>query len=263
MKPDSTQSLPEQPRIIATIEARMTSSRLPGKVLMEAGGRPLLQIMVERVLRSRFVHGIVIACTDRPADDAIVSKAEAWGIPSFRGSEENVLERVLQAGESQNADILVELTGDCPLIDPELIDDAIEGFLSLFPNCRYVSNTGPDISIPWGMDVEVFTLRDLAAIYEQGPDDLDREHVSYPFYRKENREAFSPYFIKYIDDRNRPDLRITLDYPQDYELIKHAYEELSCFSKEFGVRDVIHWLDAHPGLRDRSIEVRKAENSLE
>ena len=109
-------------KIVASIEARMTSSRLPGKVLMLADGKPLLQHMIERIQKSKLVDEIVVATTVNASDMPIVHLCEQLGIKAFRGSEDDVLQRVLDAQASVNSDVIVELTGDCPLIDPEVID---------------------------------------------------------------------------------------------------------------------------------------------
>jgi spore coat polysaccharide biosynthesis protein SpsF len=245
------------PRIVAGVEARMTSSRLPGKVLMPAGGKPLLQILIERLRRSRFINDIVVATTVNPQDDAIVALCKALGVQSFRGSELNVLERVCGAARAMQADIYVEITGDCPLIDVELADGVIEEFFARAPECRYCSNTGPAISMPWGFDAQVFRADDLCAILADNPDEADKEHVSYRFYRPESGDRYKPYFVQYAGELNRPELRVTLDYPEDYELIKATYEALAPQNPYFTALDVIRWLDANPAFRDAAIRVRE------
>lgn len=246
-----------QKRIVASIEARMTSSRLPGKVLMEAGGKPLLQILIERLKKSRFIHDIVVATTVNAQDDPIIALAEQLGVKSFRGSELNVLERVCGAAKSVNAEVLVEITGDCPLIDAGLVDGVIEAFLAHFPEHRYFSNTGPEISMPWGFDAQVFLAEDLYDINANNPDKEDQEHVSYRFYRKESGDKYKPFHIKYTGELNRPELRVTLDYREDYELIKAAYEALVPQNPDFTAVDVIRWLDQNPAVRDAAIRVRE------
>jgi spore coat polysaccharide biosynthesis protein SpsF len=252
-----------QYRITATIEARMTSSRLPGKVLMQAGGKPLLQILMERLRRSRFVGDIVVATTTNPQDDAIAALCEtlhsSLGVHCFRGSELNVLERVCGAARSVDADILVEITGDCPLLDPVLVDGMITLFVEQYPHHRYVSNTGLNISMPWGFDVQVFKAEDLYAINANNPDEHDKEHVSYGFYRPERNGNYAPLFHAYTGELNRPELRVTLDYREDYELIKAAYEALSPHNPHFCAVDVIRWLDQNPALRDAAIRVREGK----
>lgn len=235
----------------------MTSSRLPGKVLMTAGGKPMLEILIERLQQAKCLDAIIVATTINAQDDPIAALCERLGIPVFRGSEMNVLERVCGAAQKMSAEILVEITGDCPLIDPTLVDAAIATFLARYPTNRYVSNSGPDISMPWGFDVQVFMAADLYAINADSPDEQDREHVSYRFYRPESGNQYQPYFIQYTGELNRSELRVTLDYHEDYELIKAAYESLSQKNSLFGAVDVIRWLDSQPAIRDAAIACRK------
>lgn len=235
----------------------MTSSRLPGKVLMTAGGKPMLEILIERLQRTKCLDAIIVATTINAQDDPIATRCERLGIPVFRGSEMNVLDRVCGAARKMSAEVLVEITGDCPLIDPALVDAAIATFLDRYPGNRYVSNSGPDISMPWGFDVQVFMAADLYAINADNPDEQDREHVSYRFYRPESGNHYQPYFIQYTGELNRPELRVTLDYREDYELIKSAYESLARQDSFFGAVDVIRWLDSHPKIRDAAIACRK------
>src|SRR3954454_8823993 len=126
--PDASATMQRMERVVATIEARMTSSRLPGKVLLPAVGKPLLELMVERLQRSRHLDAIVIATTEDASSDPLEELAERLGIGCFRGSEDDVLARVLGAARAYDADLIVELTGDCPLIDPALVDLHVERF---------------------------------------------------------------------------------------------------------------------------------------
>lgn len=249
--------LSQKPKIVASIEARMTSSRLPGKVLMTADGKPMLEILVERLQRAHCIDAIIVATTVNAQDNPIATLCERLGIPVFRGSEMNVLERVCSAAQKMSAEVLVEITGDCPLIDPTLVDAAIATFLERYPANRYVSNSGPNISIPWGFDVQVFMAADLYTINADNPDEQDREHVSYRFYRPESGDQYQPYFIRYTGELNRPELRVTLDYHEDYELIKSAYESLAPKNSLFGAVDIIRWLDSQPTIRDAAIACRE------
>ena len=197
--------------IVASIEVRMTSSRLPGKVLMDASGKSMLQIMIERVKRSQMIHDLVIATTTNTDDDPIIELCKKLDIKYFRGSEPDVLKRVLDAHGMMGSDIIVELTGDCPLMDPEVIDKTIKLFLDGQPSldCA-VSVQVPKRLIPDGMDVEVFRYRDLAEIEQQISDPYVREHVSPYFYQSgkykwkslELHEAWiRPYFLRITEIR--------------------------------------------------------------
>jgi spore coat polysaccharide biosynthesis protein SpsF len=243
----------------AIIEARMTSSRLPGKVLMQAAGKPLLQILIERLRRCQSLDGIIVATTINATDDPIEELCGKLGAGCFRGSEENVLERVCQAAQKFDVRQIVEITGDCPLVDPWQVDHAVEIFLSEQPFTRYLSNVSPGGDAPQGMNVQVFKSEDLLEILSGDPDELDREHVSYGFYREENRGKYRPVYINYPPPLNRPDIWVTLDYEEDYQLIKQIYEELSAEKSAFTLRDVVEWVDATPALHQKCKNLRGLE----
>lgn len=243
----------------AIIEARMTSSRLPGKVLKPAAGKPLLQILIERLMCCQSLGAIIVATTSNPTDNPIEELCRKLGARCFRGSEENVLERVFLAAQQFDVRTIVEITGDCPLVDPWQIDHAVENFHSGQPSTRYLSNGSPGGNAPQGMNVQVFKIADLLEILSGEPDELDREHVSYGFYREENRGKYQPVYITYPHPLNRPDIWVTLDYQEDYELIKRIYEELSLEKPDFSLRDVIKWVDANPALHQKCKNLRGLE----
>src|SRR5262249_10453488 len=158
-------------RTVCTIEARMTSSRLPGKVLLEAAGKPLLAHMVERLRRARTLDAIVIATTEEAASDPIVALAEQLGVGCFRGGEEDVLARVLGAAQAYDAELIVETTGDCPLIDPEVVDLVVERFNE--GGVDYCSNT-LERTYPRGLDTQAFPTAVLAEVAELTQEPPDR-----------------------------------------------------------------------------------------
>ena len=145
-------------KIVATIEARMGSTRLPQKVMRPIMGRPMLDLMIERVKRAKLLNEIVIATSINEKDKVLEDLAKRTGVRCFRGSEDDVLDRVLNAAKSVNADIIVELWGDTPLIDPTIIDDAIEYFLD---NQYDLVSTCLDKTFPWGMSLLVFPYKIL------------------------------------------------------------------------------------------------------
>ena len=242
--------------VIAIIEARMTSSRLPGKVLMPVGGKPLLQVLIERLGRAKLLDGIVVATTVNADDDEIEALCNRMGAGCFRGSEENVLERVCGAATSFGADTLVEVTGDCPLVDPRQVDQAVEVFRNEYPHSLYVSNCTPIGNSPDGLNVQVFKAKDLMDILNDNPDDMDREHVSCRFYSEERAAKYRPRYICYDSPLDRPDICVTLDYREDYELIKALYEDLITSNEMFGLPEVIAWIDRHPEMHRRCKELR-------
>ena len=162
-------------KIIATIEARLTSSRLPGKIMMQAAGKPMLEFLVDRLRAVSSIDDIVLATTVNSTDDILVEFSEKVDIACYRGSEEDVMSRVIGAAESLDADLIVEITSDCPIIDPEIIEQTIQMFK--VHNADYVSNCHVR-SYPVGMDVQVFPLEILQRSAVMTNDDLDHEHVT-------------------------------------------------------------------------------------
>jgi spore coat polysaccharide biosynthesis protein SpsF len=235
------------PRTIATIEARMSSSRLPGKVLAKAEGRPMLELMVERVRSSPSLDAVVIATTESNSDMPIVALAERLGVDCFRGSEEDVMRRVLDAAYVHDADVIVELTGDCPLTDPAIIEEVICAFHKA--NVDYAAN---DLVRSWpiGMDVEVFTTATLADAESRTNDPEEREHVSPFIYR--HPELYSQINVTAPANETRPELRLTLDTPEDLEVMRAVFAALGANPPAFTCQDVIEFLDANPDVSKRN-----------
>ncbi len=192
-------------KIVGVVQARMGSTRLPGKVLAEIGGRPLLLWQLLRLQRALSLDSLIVATTDRVEDDPV---AALW--ESIRGSSADVLSRFVQA----DGDIIVRLTGDSPLLDPELVDQVVGYFTDHYPRYDYVS-TGLDRSFPRGMDVEVMTAEALRRSDAEATDAYDREHVTSYIYR--HPEKFS------LGDFN---YRLTVDTTEDFSQMQALIEEL-------------------------------------
>lgn len=233
----------------------MTSSRLPGKVLMPAAGRPLLQILVERLRRVSRLDEIVIATTVNATDNPIAELAQTAGVSAFRGSEEDVLDRVVKCLQAHRVEVCVEVTGDCPLVDPVLVDEALDAFAAA-PGRSYVSNSDPHRSVPAGLDVQVFSAAALHQLDRETTDAADREHVSYGFYRPESGGRWRPHFIKHPSTTGAERLWLSLDHREDYELIKALHEEVGAEASAYGAREIIAWIRAHPALHDRCLALR-------
>jgi len=245
-------------KCVATVEARMTSSRLPGKVLLPAAGRPLLEILVERLRRAPGLDGVVIATTVNAGDDPISELGEKLGVEVFRGSENDVLGRVCGALRSSGADVCVEITGDCPLIDPDIVGEALTEFLRTRAEHLYVSNSDPHRAVPAGLDVQVFFASALFQLEATTDDPEDREHVSYGFYRPESGDRWRPRFIRHAACVGAEELLATLDFPEDYELIRRLHEDLASTDPHYAAADIVRWIRAHPELETRCREVRTA-----
>lgn len=231
-------------KIVATIEARMASTRLPGKVMKQILGKPVLELLVERLKKVELIDEIVIATTTNQSDDIIERFCGKIGIKCFRGSEEDVLKRVLDAAKSVNAELIVEITGDCPLIDPDIARECIKLFLK--GNYDYVSNGCLEKTFPDGLAVQVFPVKVLEEVNALTKDPVDHEHVSLYIYRHPERYRLKNY--KAEGELYWPELAITLDTPQDYELIKRIYEELYPGNNNFTAYDVVRFLRKNPEL---------------
>lgn len=230
-------------RTVATIEARMTSSRLPGKVLAEAVGKPMLELMIERLRHVPELDEIVIATTSNASDDPVEALAKRLGVGVWRGSEDDVLARVLDAAQAHKADVIVELTGDCPLIDSAIVSRTINEYRRA--GVDYASN-GLEQTYPVGMDTQVFATKILAEAAARTSNPADREHVSLYIYR--HPETYSLLNVAAPKHEARPDLRLTLDTPEDLALIRAVFEALYSKQRNFALTDIIAFLDANPEI---------------
>lgn len=235
----------KRPKIVATIECRMTSSRLPGKVLMAAyKDISMLELMIERVKRTKALDDIVIATTTNKDDDPLVNLAQKLQVSYFRGSEPDVLERVYQAHKQFQSDIVVELTGDCPLVDPDIISQTID--LYLLNDCDYTSTGTPLPHFPIGMDTQVFSFKALEKAYKFGTSENDREHVSY--FISHNRDRFRLIDLPAPPKLKNTGISLTLDTKSDYELIRTVIERLYPIDSAFNSYDIVNLFDSDPQL---------------
>ena len=227
--------------ITAIIQAHMSSTRLPGKIMKDLCGEPALYRMLERVRQSKLLTDIVIATSDKPCDDIIIEACEKWGVHTFRGSDSDVLSRYWGAAQAYPSDAYMRLTSDCPLIDPLTIDTEIQYFLD--HDYRYVSsNAGGKIkpTLPGGIGGEVFTAELMKEAAEKATEGYEHEHVTpYMYWKQDSLGA-----IPYKEDASM--YRITLDTPEDYEVIKRVYEALYTPGNTFTLEDILNYLKAHP-----------------
>ncbi len=228
-------------RVVAIIQARMGSTRLPGKVLREAAGRPLILHMLERVSRATRLDAVWLATTDRQRDDVLAEVVAAAGYAVFRGDEEDVLGRYHALALRERASVVVRLTGDCPLHDPQVIDEIVGEFLApgrtapLFTNAR-------DRTYPVGLDTEVFEAAALHEAAAQAESPHAREHVTPHLYR----EGAEVVHVKLDADFSH--LRWTLDTVEDYALIAAIFDALYPVKPTFGWLDVLALVTQRPEL---------------
>lgn len=224
-------------KTVASIEARMTSSRLPGKVLLPIMGKPMLELLVERLKKSKLLDEIVVATTTNKTDDPIEQLSRNLGVGCFRGSEDDVLCRVIGAAHAYKTDVIVEITGDCPLIDPRTLDKVIEAYHSR--NVDYVSNV-LERTYPRGMETQVFSTAVLEKVAKLTQDPIDHEHVS--LYVYEHPEIFRLYNVRSDLPEEFWDIRLTVDTQEDFQLIRTIYETLYPENPDFSLYDIIDLL---------------------
>jgi spore coat polysaccharide biosynthesis protein SpsF len=239
-------------KLVATIEARMTSSRLPGKVLLPVLGAPMLHHLVTRLRAVPSLNEIVLATTVNATDDPLLEFAAREGIRAFRGSEDDVMARVIGAAESADADVIVEITGDCPIIDPEIVEQAIRIYLN--NSASYVSNAHVR-SYPDGMDVQVFSLDSLRRSAAMTDAPLDREHVS--LHMRNHPELFPPIHLLAPPSLHWPELGLTLDEAADYELLSGVIRHFGAANPLFSCPDVVNLLRTNPAWADVNAGVRR------
>jgi spore coat polysaccharide biosynthesis protein SpsF len=233
-------------RVVASVEARMRSSRLPGKMLSDIEGRPALLRLLDRLRRAKTLDAIVVATTVHPADDPLVEAVEADGFACYRGSEGDVLSRVVEAHRMMGSELVVEVTGDCTLIDPAVIDLGVSSFIA--NDADVVANVVQP-SYPQGIDVQVFPFAALAEVEASVDDPAVREHVSLYFY--EHPERYRILHLAAPESCRAPTLRLQLDYPEDQALIREIYRRLTPkFGDEFGTPEILALLAAEPTLAE-------------
>jgi spore coat polysaccharide biosynthesis protein SpsF len=233
-------------RVVASIEARMGSTRLPGKVLLDVAGRPALEWVVRRLQQASRLDDIVIATTVSPEDDVLAEWATGLGVAVHRGGEDDVLQRVIDAQTEMGSDVVVEVTGDSTVLDPEVIDLGVQTFLE--NDCDVVSTVWKR-SYPRGIGVQVFPLASLIHVGATVVDPAVREHVSLYFY--EHPELYRIVHLFAPRRHTRPDLRLSLDYPEDHQLLTAIYERLlPIHGEQFGAEEIIALFLAEPDLAE-------------
>lgn len=228
--------------IVAIVQARMGSTRLPGKILKTVLGKPLLGYLIDRLKRAKYLSKIVIATTDQRQDDAIAAFALSQNVGLFRGSEEDVLDRYAQAAVAYHADVIVRITSDCPLMDPEVIDRGIQIFLD--NRYDYVSNT-IHRTYPRGLDVEIFSRKALNFAAKEASNREEREHVT-PYILR-HPELFTLKNFSHHHDLSS--FRWTIDTNEDFTLISKLIEMTYPDHPEFSLDDLLLVNSEHPELR--------------
>lgn len=236
---------------IAIIEARMKSSRLPGKVLRPILGKPMLELLIERLKQSKQLDEIVVATTVFESDEPIEALTQRLNVGCFRGSEDDVLDRVLKAAQQYSADIVVEITADCPMIEAEKIDAMLLSYQ--YMDYDFMANR-LDGSYPPGLGMRIFWRKTLERVAILTQDPVDHEHVT--LYVWEHPETFSLYHFQNNLDKKYWDLRLTVDTEEDFVFIRSIFEELYHRNPAFNLYDIIDVLERKPALLEINKQVQ-------
>jgi spore coat polysaccharide biosynthesis protein SpsF len=231
---------------VTIIQARMSSSRLPGKVLQDIGGRPMLAWVVERARLARREGEVLVATTTDGADDPIQTWCQSARVPCFRGSAYDVLDRFYQAASAFHAGRIVRLTADCPLIDPQVIDDVVEAMIA--DGADFAANRLPPPwhrTFPIGLDVEVCTFSALERAWKEAREPHEREHVMPYLYSLPGR--FRVRILDTVPDFG--DLRWTVDTPEDLEMVRRLVSQLAP-KTDFSWQEVLQIIEQYPELRE-------------
>ncbi len=247
----------KQRKVVIILQARMGSSRLPGKPLKIVMGRPLLSYQIERLRRISSVDDIVIATSDLKTDQPIIDFCKAEHVHFFRGSESDVLDRYYQAAKKYNADVVVRVTGDCPIIDPSVVTQVISLYLKTSPPCDYVSNTLVH-TFPRGLDVEVFSFSNLEKAAKAAHLAEEREHVTPYFYL--HPEIFS--LKNFACEKNLSHHRWTVDEKDDLDLITKILMELYPKKPSFEMNDVLELMQQHPDWMNINAHVQQKKLTI-
>lgn len=232
-------------RVVGIVQARVGSTRLPGKVLADVRGKPMLARVIERLQRAESIDEVVIATTPHERDRPIAELAARVGCRCCTGDEEDVLARYLTAARESNAGIIVRVTSDCPLIDPAQIDATVS--LYFRENADYAANCCIKYLLPRGSEVEVFATAALERIALLAKEAYERAHVTPYFYR--HPEQFKIAFLEPEGPYRRPDLRLCVDTQEDLDLVRAVYERIDKGKNDFSILDVIELLDREPALK--------------
>ena len=228
----------------------MGSSRLPGKALIDIYDKPAIQWLIDRLRAAKRLDDIVVATTVQQTDDSLADWCADYGVQCFRGSEDDVLARVVGAHESVGSDLVVEITGDCIITDPAIVDLGIETML--VHDVDLVTNCGNHLTWPMGNYVQVFPLTKLREVADKVRDPAVREHVSLWFY--ENPEIYRTINILAPSDWRHPDYRFQLDYEEDLLFLRKIHEALvKDHGPAFGIAAVMNHLRDHPDLLEINI----------
>lgn len=234
-------------KLVVVIQARLGSSRLPGKIALPLAGKPLLERMLERVQAARLPDRVVVATTRLTQDDAVAGMAAEAGVPVFRGHPTDLLDRHYRAGLAHRAGAVVKIPSDCPLIDPAAIDRVLQAFLADPEGCDFCSNLHPP-TWPDGNDVEVMPFPVLETAWREARMPHEREHTTPFVWDRPRRFRIRNVVLDGDRDLSRSH-RFTIDYPEDYSFVREVYDALWRPGKVFGLEEILSFLNRRRDVR--------------
>jgi spore coat polysaccharide biosynthesis protein SpsF len=234
-------------KVIASIQVRYNSTRLPGKVLKKICGKPMLELMLERLSKSKLIDEIIIATTINKNDDPIFELAKKLGYKVFRGDENDCLDRHYQAIKNSNGNFICKITSDCPLIDPEIVDKVIGYYFENEKKFDYVSNVHP-ATFPDGLDVEMFSLATLERAWKEAKNQDEREHTTTYMWKNPLIFRIGSVIMSKGENLFKKE-RWTVDYPEDFEFIKAIYENLYHNGKIFLLNEILEFLSEREDIK--------------
>ncbi|MCA9048192.1 MAG: glycosyltransferase family protein [Planctomycetaceae bacterium] len=227
-------------RTVAIIQARLGSSRLPGKVLLDICGQPMIARVINRVRMATTADDVVIATSTDHADDPLVAMCHRYDWPCYRGSLSDVLDRFYRTADAYDADYVIRVSADCPLIDPDVTDRVARTVIDSAGRCEYAANMLPPRTFPRGVDVEAFTMAALRRTWQDARDESCREHVTPWIYRNPDRFHIVPV----TNDTDESDHRWTVDTPEDLEMVRTIFRHFR--NREFRWKEVAAACRQHP-----------------
>jgi spore coat polysaccharide biosynthesis protein SpsF len=242
--------------VVAIVQARMRSTRFPGKVMREIVGKPVLWHVINRLKKAKFIDKIIVATTDSESDRAVIKLAEHLGIDSYAGSQDDVLDRYYQASKEYDAGIIVRVTADCPLIDPQIVDKVISHYLENKDKLDYVRS---GLSFPDGVgDTEVFSFATLGKAWKEARLLSEREHVT-PYIWK-NPEIFRIATVE--NDEDLSDMRLVLDDENDFLVVAEIFSNLYKEGETFHLKDILNFLSRTPELLEFNKHIIRNEGYM-
>ena len=226
---------------LAVLQARMSSNRLPGKVLMEVNGKPMIYWQIQRILLSKEISKLVVATSDHPTDDVLVKYLESINCEFVRGSLDDVLARFVKVEKIYCPDSIIRLTGDCPLVMPELIDSMLKKFYEV--NVQYLSNI-IELTYPDGLDIEIIKAGTLNKLSAMNPLSNEREHVTLGIINR--LDQFSSFNVANLSDLSS--YRWTVDTEEDLAFVRTVFKAFTSREADFNFKDLVNYFNEYPHL---------------